>query len=983
MQTTIRGILVLILVDSVTVSSAQLPPEIMADAYLLQAEQAVRDGDLDRGRTVIRKIRSLQEQHELDLPDEFCLRFAKAAVALGMPDVVLESIVTYLAATEREGQHYDEALAMMNSVQSVSSAIDVSARISPNIRADAHLASAEKAIGDGDLDRARIAIQDIRKLLQQHELDLSETFHFRFAQAANSIELPEQALESVMKYLAVSGREGQHYVEALELMNRAQVALSCRGWDTEGYFKTATVDEVMACLHTGIDAKTTDQSGVTTLHRAARYSENADVIRSLLSSGVDKEARDSDERTPLHWAVQYDNAVTIEALIEAGADPSVRDKHWQTPLLEAAKKTKNGEVIKSLLNAGADKEASDNDERTPLDVASQSNNLIAMAALIKGEAILEAKDEYGRTALYHAIEKGHSAAIEMLLRAGADRAYVKPEWTVLHWSVTYNESPAAIKAVLKAGAKLKARDRQKNRPIHLAAKFNRNPNVVRELILAGADVNARDRWKRRPLHEAAKFNENPDVARVLIDAGADPNARDEDGNTPLLLASRNNDAPGVIKALIVAGADLDARHEYLNYSPLHFAAKYNNADVVKLLLDAGADPNARHENGDTPLYLAARNNDTPGVIKVLTDAGADPNGRNEEGDTLLHLAAKNNDAPGVIKALMDAGADPDSRDERGSTPLHVAASANPNPEVIRLLIDAGSSPNARDIGGFTPLHDAALRSNFHVVKLLLDAGADPNAMGEEMWTPLHAAAHDNDPNVVKLLLDAGADPNAMYKNKWTPLHLAASSNENPNVVRILIEAGADPLVRDSNGQTPLDLAIDENENPEVSRVLRDAGSTRTKTVAKTEPESKKGIDWTKVAVGVLGGAAIVHAGKDAPSEVTEQVLADWIDVMTEEETSTEAPTASGAASPQTQDDPAQDRMQQALQNLESVCGEKYRSGFAANDHARFYCLAAFNDYCALKRVQTEEAKRKLRASLTRNCGVLRNAGAAGKCSYCQ
>ena len=58
--------------------------------------------------------------------------------------------------------------------------------------------------------------------------------------------MPDQALESVMKYLAVSGRQGKHYVEALELMNQAQIAVSCRGWDTEGYFKTATVDEVTA-----------------------------------------------------------------------------------------------------------------------------------------------------------------------------------------------------------------------------------------------------------------------------------------------------------------------------------------------------------------------------------------------------------------------------------------------------------------------------------------------------------------------------------------------------------------------------------------------------------------------------------------------------------------------------------------------------------------------------------------------------------------
>ena len=104
--------------------------------------------------------------------------------------------------------------------------------------------------------------------------------------------------------------------------------------------------------------------------------------------------------------------------------------------------------------------------------------------------------------------------------------------------------------------------------------------------------------------------------------------------------------------------------------------------------------------------------------------------------------------------------------------------------------------------------------------------------------------------------------------------------------------------------------------------------------------------------------------------------------------STDAPTASGAALPQSQGGhsqgaPPQDQMQQALQNLENGCGEKYRSGFAAGDHYRFYCMAAFNDYCALKRAPNEEARSKLRASLAQNCGVLKGVGAVGKCSYCQ
>ena len=79
--------------------------------------------------------------------------------------------------------------------------------------------------------------------------------------------------------------------------------------------------------------------------------------------------------------------------------------------------------------------------------------------------------------------------------------------------------------------------------------------------------------------------------------------------------------------------------------------------------------------------------------------------------------------------------------------------------------------------------------------------------------------------------------------------------------------------------------------------------------------------------------------------------------------------------------PAGDPIQLALQEMEAVCSERYRSGFAANDHARFYCLAAFGDYCALKRAPNEGARTQLRARLDQNCGVLRNAGVACKCSY--
>ncbi len=810
---------ILILSGISTPSSAQLPPEIMADAYLLQVEQAVRDGDLDRGRTVIHKIRTLKNQNELDLEVEFYYRYGKAADALGMSDVALDSVVKYLAAAGREGQHYGEALALMNSLRVGSPQRDVWVKLSPHILADANLTDAEQAILDGNLDRARTAIRDIRALQEQHELDLLDEFHFRYAKAANSIDLPELALESVMKYLAASGRERQHYVGALELMNRAQFAVSCRGWDTEEYFKTATLDEVSACLDTGIDATMKDESG---------------------------------------------------------ADPRVRDNDKQTPLLEASKMTKNPEVIEYLLNAGADKQERDNDERTPLHLAAKFNNTVAIAALIEAGADLEVQDENERTPLHYAAEQGHPDAIELLLKAGANRARVKPKWTALHWAVSYNGDPVDIEDLLKAGAKLNARDDAKWRPLHVAAKFNKNPEVIRLLVTAGADLKAKNRDKWTPLHVAAAYNENPDVAKAFIQAGADVNSRAKRKWTPLHAAAAHSDNPDVVQALIEAGADPNARADFKG-TALHWAAWYSdNPDVVHALIEAGADPNARANYKVTALHWAARFSDNPDVVQALIKAGADPNARDDYKRTPLHRAARDSDHPDVLKVLIDASGDPNARDNHRSSPLHYAAAKSRNPAVVEVLLHAGADWSAKDVNGWTPLHRAEDNKNFAVAKLLIAAGA-----------------------------------------------------------------------------------------------------TRTKS------QKEEGTDWGKVAVGVLGAAAIAHAGKDAPQEAVDQAISDWAAVMAGVETSTSAPTGSSGSSSQSQAATSEDPMQQALQNMEAVCGEKYQSGFAANDHARFYCLAAFGDYCALKRAPNEQARTQLRASLTQNCAVLTGIGAVGKCGYCR
>jgi hypothetical protein len=78
--------------------------------------------------------------------------------------------------------------------------------------------------------------------------------------------------------------------------------------------------------------------------------------------------------------------------------------------------------------------------------------------------------------------------------------------------------------------------------------------MVRALVKAGADVNARDGRSLTPLHFAVA-TEYPSlqICQTLLDAGADVNARDKNGETPLDWAEKFA-YPEIVQAFLKAGA---------------------------------------------------------------------------------------------------------------------------------------------------------------------------------------------------------------------------------------------------------------------------------------------------------------------------------------------------------------------------------------------------------------------------------------------
>lgn len=224
-----------------------------------------------------------------------------------------------------------------------------------------------------------------------------------------------------------------------------------------------------------------------------------------------------------------------------------------------------------------------------------------------------------------------------------------------------------VSRCLKAGADVNAGGRRT--PLHRAAKYSKTPAVVKTLLKAGARVNAPDKYDRTPLHVAAEYSKTPAVVEALLKAGADVNAPNFFGWTPVSYAR----IPAVAEIFLQTGANLEARDELSGRTPLHLVVwRKRTPAVVEALLKAGADMEARDEFGLTPLHFAAHFSKTPAIVETLLQASAAVNARNRDGQTPLHVAAEYSKTPAVAAALLGAGADPAAIDKAGKTPWDYA-----------------------------------------------------------------------------------------------------------------------------------------------------------------------------------------------------------------------------------------------------------------------------------------------------------------------
>ena len=308
-----------------------------------------------------------------------------------------------------------------------------------------------------------------------------------------------------------------------------------------------------------------------------------------------------------------------------------------------------------------------------------------------------------------------------------------PSGTALFEAIRAGDS-AAVQKLLKDGADLNARNNIGDTPL-MAAALYADADVLELLLKAGADVNATNKAGATALLRAATFE---DKVRLLVAKGADVKARSSMGNSAMILAARKPGNSGTVKFLLDHGADPDATNAF-NATVLMAAVAADDLDTVRLLLDRGANVNGRPNPGTenffwggwrTPLMWAAFQGDET-LCKLLLERGAKVNDFVETGGALAQAAWGGH--AGVARLLLDAGAQVDQRDLVANyTPLHWAASAERSSSaLVELLLARGADVNAeggQPVDNYlgvaqTPLMLARKRGDTPIVRALLKAGA--------------------------------------------------------------------------------------------------------------------------------------------------------------------------------------------------------------------------------------------------------------------
>jgi uncharacterized protein len=438
---------------------------------------------------------------------------------------------------------------------------------------------------------------------------------------------------------------------------------------------------------------------------------------------------------------------------------------------------------------------------TPLHQAVLSGDGAAVQRLIRSGADVNAANRYGVTPLLLAAQRGRGDLIDGLLKAGASvkTAEAKlPEGQTLVMHAARTGDIASLKALIAAGSNVNARETRTGTAAVIWAAIGNRADAVRVLAEAGADLNVASKVTSYPHTQNGVLLSGLEEGYSYVGQTVLPRG----GWSAAMFAAREG-AADAARALAKSGANLDLADPE-GTTALIIAIINGHYDVAAVLVEKGANPNLADVKGMTPLYAAVDMHtigDTfgrPYPPKDVIDGSLNAARVLIKGGANVNAQLK---AP-ILKRVYDAG---DNRLGEGATPF-MRAARKCDVEMMRLLLDAKADVMLTQKSGNTPV--------------MLCAGAVSGGNSED--TP-ERVSEDEALGAIRIALDAGVDVNAQNATGDTALHTATTSGGGqPALIKLLVERGARLDVKNKSDRTPLDAASRARQpNEKVVALLKE------------------------------------------------------------------------------------------------------------------------------------------------------------------
>jgi ankyrin repeat protein len=467
-----------------------------------------------------------------------------------------------------------------------------------------------------------------------------------------------------------------------------------------------------------------------TLHSAVATGD-VDAIRARAREDPAAIERQLDRvirhRRALHLAVLKDQPRSLETLLDLGADPDAVDAAGLTPLDEAALRGRL-DMARLLVDRGA---------RMTVAAAVALERADDLEKLLKEDPDVLKPGHRLATLIVQAAAEGPPRVIETLIRLGAsvdvlDNPSTSVDettgYTALH-AAAFNGNLAAVEALLKHGANPRIRDgRYRGTPAGWAS-YARKPDVFDRLMAPEVEIDIFDAIDfDRPDRIREILRRDPAALRRPFGAYLPPGAKPapwcpDPGVTPLVWATAENKTDAM-RTLMMHGAELavagnlarthDERvASFLRMACIDWVA--GDSDRARLTHAADRLLQRHPEIAADSIFTAVACGDVDGVRRILDEH---PERAREAGGPrgwppLLYLCT-------------------------ARLPGHPASAANAV-TIARMLLDSGTDPNAYHRGGNEDIHYTALTCVI--------------GRGEEQ-----AATHPEARQLAALLLEQGAEP---------------------------------------------------------------------------------------------------------------------------------------------------------------------------------------------------------------------------------